>query len=193
MSMVDFFKKKDKVIPINNRSAVGTRLTSDGLLPQTESQDDKERRSKKIGRFAFQKAKQFGRVSIRGGKGVKRHVVESKIQKKERTKTIDKGIDNILDDESSSDSRKFRLLQRFGLENRNNLSKSQLRVINTSLAELDDRLSKRRLGQSAETGGMTNPRTVTTFQPSQSSIISQEDFDKLPEEVKAQIRQVTLT
>lgn len=184
--MVDFITKDGKKIPLN-RTPTGSNLASTDILPRTESSTDKERKSKRALKFAGRKAKQFAGRVRQGGEIVRREGIKRSIGQADETKRLDTEIDMILDDPNSSDSRKFRLLQRFGLLNRRRLSKQELKVVNDSLKELDERISKQRQGGR---GGMTNPRTETIF-PSPAPAtegLSPDQFNKLPEELKEQIR-----
>lgn len=186
--MVNFFTKDGKKVPITNSSAIGNTLASGDVTPK-ESSDDKQRRSKRALKFAGRKAKQFAGRTRQGAEIIRREGIKRSISKKEEVDRLDNDVDNILDDPNSSDSKKFRLLQRFGLLNRRRLSKQQLKVVNTSLQELDTRISKQR--QSGR-GGMTNPREESIgapiATPTATEGLSPDQFNKLPDDLKAQIR-----
>lgn len=197
--MVDGFTDKDgKFRPID-RSPLGRGgLSVREALPK-ETEEDKKRQSDRLGKFAQARAKEFvkkgakitGKAIIAGAKEavtraeiakVKR--VEKGFKEQEFVEHLDAQIDEILD-APSSDSSKFRKLQRFGILNRNLLSKHQLKIVNDTLKELDERIKKRREGEKAETGGLTMPREEGIV-PIEK--IGTGEFEKLPEPVKEQIK-----
>ncbi len=138
--MVLGFTKDKKFIPTENRSAVGQKLSSGKLLPKADTPEDEERHTKRLSKFAIRKAKQFGKVTKTTAVKIRNRQISKSIESQTETEVLDREIDDILDDERSSDSSKFRKLQRFGLLQRSRLSKSQLKVVNDSLRELDGRI-----------------------------------------------------
>ena len=198
--MVEGFKDdKGKFRPID-RSAVPTKLTVRELLPKTEKDEDIERQSKRLGKFALKRAKEFGKgAKIVGGaikvgakfakqKGEQRKqiAIEKSLAEQEFEEFIEKGIDDIIDEQGASDSRKFRRLQRFGVLNRKILSKQDLKVVNATLEELDERIQRSRRGEKKETGGLTQQRTEMAMPTPEG--ISSEQFEKLPQPLKEQVR-----
>ena len=198
--MVEGFKDdKGKFRPID-RSAVPTKLTVRELLPKTEKDEDIERQSKRLGKFALKRAKEFGKgAKIVGGaikvgakfakqKGEQRKQIamEKSLAEQEIEELIEKGIDDIIDEQGASDSRKFRRLQRFGVLNRKILSKQDLKVVNATLEELDERIQRSRRGEKKETGGLTQQRTEMAMPTPEG--ISSEQFEKLPQPLKEQVR-----
>lgn len=194
--MVDGFKDdKGKFRPID-RSAVPKSLTVRELLPKTEKEEDKERQSKRLGKFAKKRAIEFGKgakitgsLLKAGGQAIKQRQIRKSAEEQETREELEKKIDDILDEEGASDSRKFRRLQAFGILQRTRLSKRDLKLVNDTLKELDDRIQLRRKGERAETGGMTQPRAESAMPPTETTEgISSEQFEKLPEELKEQVR-----
>ena len=198
--MVEGFKDdKGKFRPID-RSAVPTKLTVRELLPKTQKDEDIERQSKRLGKFALKRAKEFGKgAKIVGGaikvgakfakqKGEQRKqiAIEKSLAEQEFEEFIEKGIDDIIDEQGASDSRKFRRLQRFGVLNRKILSKQDLKVVNATLEELDERIQRSRRGEKKETGGLTQQRTEMAMPTPEG--ISSEQFEKLPQPLKEQVR-----
>ncbi len=225
--MVDgFTDEKGKFRPID-RSAVPTKqLTVRELLPAKEKEEDKKRQSKRLGKFALKRAKEFGKgakiageLIVKGAKAEKQKSEERKQRKIEKSLStvafdehLQEGIDDIIDEAGASDSRKFRRLQRFGIMNRNVLPKSDLRLLNATLKELDDRIQRDAEGKrkEPETGGLTQPQRVgtpmppriegigseqrvgipmaTQTLPPRTEEITSEQFEKLPDELKEKIR-----
>ena len=198
--MVDGFKDdKGKFRPID-RSAVPKSLTVRELLPKTEKDEDLERQSNRLEKFALKRAKEFGKgakivagaikVSAKfakqKGEERKKTQIEKGIAEQEFEEFIEKGIDDILDERGASDSRKFRRLQRFGVLNRKILSKQDLKVVNDTLQELDERIQRSRRGEKKETGGLTQQKTVSEMPRPEG--ISGEQFEKLPQTLKEQVR-----
>jgi len=195
--MVEGFKKDGKFIPTGDRSALGSTTVRE-LLPKQETEEDEERKSKRLGKFALEKAKQFGKISKKAGsiakagaEKAKQKQIEKSAEKQERLETLDREIDDIIEDKSSSNARKFRVLQRFGLLHRKELSKSQLKVVNNNLKLLDVR-------QERESGSPERPQrpqsqTITissppTTQTQRTEGLTQTQFDKLPKELQDQIK-----
>jgi len=193
--LVDGFKDdKGKFRPID-RSAVPKSLTVRELLPKTEKDEDKERQSKRLGTFAKKRAKQFekgakitGSLLRAGSERIKQRQIRKSAEEQETREELEKNIDNILDEEGASDSRKFRRLQAFGILQRSRLSKRDLKLVNDTLKELDERIQLRRKGERAETGGITQPRAESIMPPKETEMISAEQFEKLPESLKEQVR-----
>ena len=190
--MVRFITKDNKKVPISeNRNALQQpEISSKQILPkEATSDDDKVRQSKRALSFAGKKAKQFGSITRATGERLKNRQIQKSISSRQQTETLDRDIDDILDDTTSSDSRKFRLLQRFGLLNRKQLTKQQLRVVNNSLMELDERIGK---NKAKGVGGMTTPKVVSspTISPEVQGGLTQDQFNKLPDNLKEQIRAV---
>jgi len=193
--LVDGFKDdKGKFRPID-RSAVPKSLTVRELLPKTEKDEDKERQSKRLGKFALKRAKQFqkgakitGSLLKAGGERIKQRQIRKSAEEQETRQELEMNIDNILDEEGASDSRKFRRLQAFGILQRSRLSKRDLKLVNDTLKELDERIQLRRKGERAETGGITQPRAESAMPPKETEGISAEQFEKLPESIKEQVR-----
>lgn len=198
--MVDGFKDdKGKFRPID-RSAVPKSLTVRELLPRTDKDEDIERQSKRLGKFAKLRASQFGKgakvvggaivvgakFGKRKGEEIKQKRIEKGIVEEEFEERLEKGVDDILDEEGASDSRKFRRLQRFTFLNRKLLSKLDLKIANDTLKELAERIEKDLKGERAETGGMTQPQRVGTLPAPEG--INTEQFEKLPEPLKEQVR-----
>ncbi len=195
--MVDGFTDKDgKFRPIDKSPLARTGLSVREALPK-EKQEDKKRQSDRLGKFAQARAKQFvkkgakitGKAIIAGAKEAVARAeiarvrrVEKGIQEQKFVEHLDDQIDNILD-APSSDSTKFRKLQRLGILQRNNLTKQQLRLVNVTLKELDDRIQKRR---KEEKGGFTTPR-VEEIVPTEK--IGTEQFERLPEPQQEQIKE----
>ena len=194
--MVRFITRNDKKVPIDeNRTPFAQPdISSKQVLPKTETNDDdKSRQSKRALKFAGRKVKQFGSLSRATGERIKNRQIQKSISSRQDTENLDREIDDILDDTTSSDSRKFRLLQRFGLLHRKRLSKSQLKVVNTSLRELDERIVK---NKTKGVGGMTTPKAVSSpiISPAvQGGGLTQDQFNKLPDNLKEQIRAVSLS
>ena len=191
--MVRFITKNDKKVPISeNRTPFAQpEISSHQVLPKTESSDDdKSRQSKRALKFAGKKVKQFGSITRATGERIKNRQIAKSISARQDTETLDREIDDILDDTTSSDSRKFRLLQRFGLLHRKRLSKSELRVVNNSLRELDERIGK---NKAKGVGGMTTPKATSDFTPKAEVGLTQDQFNKLPDNLKEQIRAVSLS
>ncbi len=198
--MVDgFTDDKGKFRPID-RSAVPKSLTVRELLPKTDKDEDIERQSKRLGKFALKRAKEFGKgakvvggaivvtgkFAKRKGEERKQRKIEKGIAEQDFEERLETGIDNILDEEGASDSRKFRRLQRFAFLNRKILSKLDLKIANDTLKELADRIAKDLKGEREETGGMTQPQRVGTLPAPE--IITSEQFEKLPETLKEEVR-----
>jgi len=90
-------------------------------------------------------------LAIKGLKGIGSLLGKANDQRKENDKKkiqqleglqklsaiIDKGIDSILDNHNTSVEQKFRLLQRFGIENDQSLSNQQRFILNNSLQILE--------------------------------------------------------
>ena len=199
--MVRFITKNDKIIPISeNRTPFAQpEIASHQVLPKTESNDDdKLRQSKRALVFAGKKVKTFASITRATGERLKNRQIQKSIDSRRETQTLDREIDDILDDTTSSDSRKFRLLQRFGLLHRKRLSKSELKVVNTSLMELDERIVK---NKEKGVGGMTTPKETSTFTPKATSTftprvedgLTQDQFNKLPDNLKEQIRAISVS
>lgn len=200
--MVEGFKKDGKFIPTGDRSAIGSPVVREAL-PKQETDEDKERKSKRLGKFALEKAKQFGKASLKAGSIAKagaekarQKQIEKSAEKQERIEQLDTLIDDIIEDNSSSNTRKFRVLQRFGLLHRSELSKSQLKIVNDNLKLLDIRQEK-------ESGSQQRPQrpqsqTITISSPPVASTqtiegLTQTQFDKLPTELKEQIKLASVT
>ncbi len=198
--MVKGFKDEDgKFIP-TDRSPVSPKLTVRELLPKTEKDEDLERQSKRLGKFALKRAKEFGKgAKIVGGAIVggakfgkqkgeerKQRKIEKQITEQKFDEMLEKGVDDIIDERGASDSRKFRRLQRFGVLNRKLLSKTDLKLLNDTLKELDERIQRSRRGEKKETGGLTQERKEMAMPTAEG--ISAEQFEKLPQTVKEQIR-----
>lgn len=195
--MVDGFKDKDgKFRPID-RSAVPKSLSVRELLPKTEQEEEKERQSKRLGKFALKRVKQFGKgakitggLIKAGGEKIKQRQIRKSAEEQETREELEKRIDDILDEVGASDSRKFRRLQTFGLLQRTQLSKQDLKLVNDALKELDERIKRDREGKrlQPETGGITQPQTVSEIPIQIPEGISAEQFAKLPEELKEKVR-----
>jgi len=187
--MVDgFTDEKGKFRPID-RSALPKSLSVRELLPKQEKEEEKERQRERLGKFALKRAKEFGkgakitgRLLKAGGEALKQKGIERSIAEQEKREDLEKMIDDILDEVGASDSRKFRRLQRFAILQRNRLSKSDLRLVNDTLRELDVRIQRSRKGERKETGGMTQQQIVGIPRP------TEEQFEKLPEPLKEQVR-----
>ena len=204
--MVGGFKDSDGVFHPIDRSPLGkTGLSVREALPK-EKQEDKKRQSDRLGKFAQGRAKEFAKVLPpiikKGAKitgkavvaGAKEAITKAGVAKAKRAEKgfkeqefvehLDEQIDEILD-APSSDSSKFRKLQRFGILNRNLLSKHQLKIVNDTLKELDERIKKRREGEKVQTGGLTMPREEGIV-PIEK--VGTGEFEKLPEPIKEQIK-----
>ncbi len=190
--MVDGFTDKDgKFRPID-RSPLGRGgLSVREALPK-ETEEDKKRQSERLGKFALSKAKEFAKITGRLVKaGAKEGVARTEIAKvrkvekgiieQEFVERLDDNINEILD-APTSDSTKFRKLQAFGDLNRNNFTKRQLKLVNTTLEELDIRIKKR---LKAEAGGMTKPREEG-ITPTEK--LGTQEFEQLPQPQKEKIK-----
>lgn len=195
--MVEGFKKDGKFIPTGDRSAIASPTVREAL-PKQETDEDKERKSKRLGKFALEKAKQFGKASLKAGSIAKagaekarQKQIEKSVEKQERTEQLDTLLDDILEDKTSGSARKFRVLQRFGLLHRTELSKTQLKIVNDNLKILD-------LRQERESGSQQRPQrpqsqTITISSPPTTPTLTtqgltQTQFDKLPSELQEQIK-----
>ena len=207
--MVDGFKDKDGKFRPTDRSAVPS-LTVRELLPKAEMEEEKERQSERLGKFAKLRASKFGKGASQvskgakvtggllkaGGEKIKQRQIRKSAEEQETREELEKRIDDILDEVGASDSRKFRRLQTFGLLQRTQLSKRDLKLVNDALKELDERIKRDREGKQLqpETGGITQPQRVGEI-PTQAQIqaqtpegISAEQFAKLPDELKEKVR-----
>lgn len=192
--MVEGFKKDGKFIPTGDRSAIASPTVREAL-PKQETDEDKERKSKRLGKFALEKAKQFGKASLKAGSIAKagaekarQKQIEKSVEKQERTEQLDTLLDDILEDKTSGSARKFRVLQRFGLLHRTELSKTQLKIVNDNLKILDLRQEKESGSQrpqrpQSQTITISSPPTTPTTQG-----LTQTQFDKLPSELQEQIK-----
>lgn len=198
--MVEGFKKDGKFVPTGDRSALGSSSVRE-LLPKQETEEDEERKSKRLGKFALEKAKQFakgakkaGSVAKAGAEKAKQKQIEKSSEKQERLETLDREIDDIIEDSSSSNARKFRVLQRFGLLHRKELSKGQLKIVNDNLKLLDLRQqretpSSRPSTPQRQTITISSPPTSSPTVPSTTTQgLTQTEFDKLPNELQEQIK-----
>jgi len=190
--MVDGFKDADgKFRPIDRSPLGRTGLSVREALPK-ETEEDKKRQSDRLGKFALSKAKEFTKITGRLVKaGAKEAVARAEIAKvrkvekgfieQEFVERLDDKINEILD-APTSDSTKFRKLQAFGDLNRNNFTKRQLNLVNTTLEELDIRIKKR---LKAEAGGMTKPREEG-ITPTEK--LGTQEFEQLPQPQKEKIK-----
>jgi len=226
--MVQGFTDKDgKFRPTGSRSPISstgqpTRITVREALPKKPQ----EMQSARLGKFAKERAKQFAKLGakatgkgiVKGGKGIvagiksrKQKQIEKSVEKQESIDVLDRQIDEIVDSDRS-DSSKFRLLQRFGILQRKNLSKHQLKIVNEALMELDIKVKASGMTERTipvETRPtipnpisfkltQTTPKTSPTMPPTsedfkkqsqkvQTSGLSAEEFEKLPSMLKEQI------
>jgi len=202
--MVDGFTKEGTFRPIN-RSPIASSLTVRELLPKTDSQAVKERQSKRLEKFAedrkekqkekdrsknreFAKklgggAKKVGRGLRFGGQVIQQKRIERSIEQREEFERLDREIDDIIDDPSSSDARKFRLIVRLASDPKNKrfLTKDQRRFLDRTNRELAFRIKEER---------KATPTAISVGGGGVGSGISAEQFSKLPQDVKDEIRQV---
>jgi len=211
--LVKGFKDSDgKFRPTDDRTAFPSQMSSEGLLPKEESKQEEEMQSKRRGEFAKQKVKQAGGLLKRGGSGAKRKLeekrerdIEKKKQEKKSRQALDTEIDEIIDDRSSTDSRKNRLLIRFAQENRKELNKTQRKLIGDSNRILEARIERQLEKERGSTSQQNIPSApssttapintsaipqTTTPTPNlgRKTALTQEQFNKLPENIKVQIR-----
>jgi len=187
--MAQGFKKDDKFIP-TDRSAV-PQLTVRELLPKEKSKEVEQIERSKNKEFAKKRVKEFGKVArvsgslLRaGGERIKQHRIEKSAEQQETIQELDNRIDDILDESGASDSRKFRRLIAFASLNRSRFSKRQRTLLGNTIKELETRILKR---QASQQGGMTEPRTVSDVL--QTTAVTQDQFEKLPQELQIKIRQ----
>ncbi len=211
-----FTDSNGKFRPTDDRSPFPSQMSSEGLLPQEETKQEEEMQSKRRTEFAKEKARQTGGFLKRVGKGAKQKSeerkqagIEKSVAEREHREGLDKGIDDIIDDRTSSDSRKRRLLVRFAQLHRKQLNKDQRKLIGDSNRILDARLEKEI--QKERTGRTDNPKSDIPFTPTTPNItpststgavpqrtstpnlgrktaLTQDQFNKLPENIKVQIR-----
>lgn len=205
--MVQGFTDKDgKFRPTGSRSPISItgQPSRDvvGALPKKPE----EIQSARLGRFAKERAKQFAKLGakvtaegiVKGGKGLVAGIrtrqqkgIEKSIEKQESIMSLDKQIDEIIDSDRS-DSSKFRLLQRFGILQGENLSKHQLKIVNDALKELDIRVMKS--GMTERTVPLDKPTptlapqtvTIKIPQPTPPTMPTGQDFKKQGEKVKTE-------
>jgi len=199
--MVEGFKKDGKFVPTGDRSAIASPIVREAL-PKQEMPEDEERRSKRLGKFALEKAKQFakgakkaGVIAKAGAESAKQKQIEKSSEKQERIETLDREIDDIIEDRSSSNARKFRVLQRFGLLHRKELSKAQLKIVNNNLKLLDVRQERESPSSRPQ---IPQKQTITISSPPiapspSTEGLSQTQFDKLPKELQDQIKLASAT
>ncbi len=222
--MVQGFTDKDgKFRPTGSKSPIsitGQPVRPD-VLREALPKKPEEIESKRRGEFAKERAKQFAKLGakatgkglLKGGKGFVTGIkiarakrLEKNVEEQERIEDLDKGIDEILDSDRS-DSSKFRLLQRFGILNRKDLSKPQLKIVNDALKELDIRVKESGMTERtipvdkpipSQTVTIKIPQSTPPTMPSGEDFkkegeklktegLSAEEFEKLPSMVKEQI------
>jgi len=202
--MVDGFTKDGSFRPIN-RSPVSPpqSLTVRELLPKEQTQELKQKQSDRNQKFANDRkeekekeveqsnkrkllsgsvkgAKRVGSFARFGKEKIQQGRIEKSIREREFSERLDADIDRILDDPNSSDARKFRLLVRFATLNRRNLSKEQAKFINRTNIELATRVRE----ESKLSGAVSTGQGGGV-----GSGISQEELNKLPEEVRKDVVQ----
>lgn len=187
--MAQGFKKDDKFIP-TDRSAV-PQLTVRELLPKGESEEVQEIGRSKNREFAKKRVKEFGKgarlagsLLRSGGERIKQHRIEKSAEQQETVQELDNRIDDILDEAGASDSRKFRRLVAFASLNRSRFSNRQIGLLSTTIKELETRILAR---QTKQQGGFTEPKTVNDILT--TTAVTQDQFEKLPEELQIKIRQ----
>jgi hypothetical protein len=203
--MVDGFTKEGKFRPTDRSPLPSSQgLTVRELLPKTDSQAVKERQSKRLDKFAQERkekqeekdrsknrkfarklgggAKAVGRGLQFGAETIKQRRIEKSAEKREEFERLDREIDDIIDDPSSSDARKFRLIVRLASDPKNTrfLSKDQRRFLDRTNKELAFRIREER---------KASPTPISVGGGGVGSGISPEQFAKLPQDVRDEIRQ----
>lgn len=148
----------------------------------SESPSNKLRHAQRLGSVLASKSKNFAK-SVND----KRKQIES--DKKERIKSFDDAIDEILDDASLTAKQKFRRLQRFAHDNRKQLTDRQVHQINHELMQLDLKhdITPDPVEHSTKASHDKNPNPVTfaSLQQEHDDVVSsvnnntpQEEIDK---------------
>lgn len=201
--MVDGFTKDGTFRPIRSPVAPPS-LTVRELLPKEQTKQEEERQSKRLGKFAKDRkekeeekeiskkkklltggvkgAKALGRFTRFGAESIKQRRIEKSIEQGENIDRLDREIDDIIDDPNSSDARKFRLLVRLASNRQNKrfLTNDQRRFLDRTNRELAQRVREER---------KATPTALSVGGGGVGSGISGEQFAKLPQELREEVRE----
>ncbi len=129
------------------KSAEKGRLSkfAEGRKKEKREEEKEESRKKRAFRGGVSGARKVGRGLQFGFETIQQRRIEKSIREREFSEGLDKEIDRILDDPSSSNSTKFRQLVRFAKLNRKNIDRTQAKFLDRTNRELAFRIRQRDL------------------------------------------------